>query len=120
MRDHTKLKVFQMIDDLVMEVYLFTKGFPKEELFGLTSQMRRAAVSAASNIVEGCARQSEADYIHFLNIAYGSLREVAYQASIAFRLKYLSETNWTKFKEACDEASRSLNRLICSLKDKYS
>jgi four helix bundle protein len=61
MRDHTKLRAFEIADNVVMEVYYVTRGFPKEELFGLTSQVRRAAMSIASNIVEGCARNSEGD-----------------------------------------------------------
>jgi four helix bundle protein len=68
MRDHKKLRAFELADDLVVSLYLATKTFPRDELFGLTSPMRRAAVSVASNIVEGCARHSEADYIHFLQM----------------------------------------------------
>jgi four helix bundle protein len=62
-RDHTQLRAFELADEVVMLMYRTTAGFPKEELFGLTSQIRRAAVSVPSNIVEGCARDSEADFL---------------------------------------------------------
>ena len=63
MRDHTRLRAFELADEVVVLVYQTTTRFPKEELFGLTSQIRRASVSVPSNIVEGCARDSEADYL---------------------------------------------------------
>ncbi len=89
MRDHTKLRAFELTDEVVMLVYRTTVGFPKEELFRLTSQIRRAAVSIPSNIVEGCARDSEADYLTFLNIVFGSLRELYYQLNLSKRLGFL-------------------------------
>ena len=77
-RDHRKLRAFELVDGLVIEIYKATARFPREEQFGLTSQIRRAAVSSAANIVEGCAREGEKEYLHFLSIAFGSLREVGY------------------------------------------
>ena len=91
MRDHTKLRAFQLADEVAVLVYKVTAGFPKEELYGLTSQIRRAAVSVPSNIVEGCARDSQADYLRFLYIAFGSLRELHYQISLAKRLGFLRD-----------------------------
>ena len=85
MRDHRRLKAFELADDLVLAIYKLTSSFPKDESFGLTSQLRRAAVSIATNIVEGCARSSEKDLLRFLDIAYGSAREVEYQLSLAHR-----------------------------------
>jgi len=76
MRDHTKLRAFELADDLVLAVHRATKSFPREEQFGLSSQLRRAVVSIASNIVEGCARNSEADFLRFLDMAFGSCRAV--------------------------------------------
>ena len=92
MRDHRKLRAFELADQLAVAVYQATKTFPREEQFGLTSQMRRAAVSVASNVVEGCTRHSLRDYVHFLDVAYGSAREPVYQASLAQRLG-LKEAN---------------------------
>ena len=85
MRDHTKLRAFEIADFIVIEAYRVTRAFPKEEMFGLTSQIRRAAMSIASNIVEGCARSSEGDYLRFLDMAYGSAKELEYQLSVASR-----------------------------------
>jgi len=116
MRDHTKLRAFELADGLALEVYRLTATFPKEEMFGLTSQMRRAAVSIASNIVEGCARQSEADYLRFLNIAYGSVRELQYQVSLAHRLGYLKPDDCEELGASCIETSKVLNGLIRSLR----
>ena len=97
MRDHTKLRAFELADSLALAVYQATKSFPNQELFGLTSQMRRAAVSVASNIVEGCARYSEAEYLRFLEMASGSAREVEYQTTLAYRLEYLNDSDYQAF-----------------------
>ena len=89
MRDPKKLQAFQLADQLALVVYNATRAFPKEEQFGLAAQMRWAAVSVPSNIVEACARDSQSDYLRFLGMAYGSASELLYQVSLAFRLKYL-------------------------------
>ena len=89
MRDHTKLRAFELADQVALLTYQFSANFPKTEQFGLTSQMRRAAVSVPSNIVEGCARDFSADYLRFLDIAFGSLRELDYQLSLATRLGFV-------------------------------
>ena len=85
-------------------------------MFGLTSQLRRAAVSAPSNIVEGSAKSSQADYVRFLEIAYGSLCEVEYQLSLAQRLSYLDEQTATVVVSIANETGRVLNGLLRSLK----
>ena len=116
MRDHNKLKAFQLADTLTVAVYRGTGGFPRHELFGLAQQLRRAAVSCASNIVEGCARNSEGDYLRFLDMAYGSVCEVQYQLSLAERLGYLRDEDTQSLKNTCLETSKVLNALIRSLR----
>ena len=73
MRDYTKLRAFELADEVAIMIYQVTKNFPKEEIYGLISQMRRAAVSVPSNIVEGCERESQGEYVRFLEILLGSL-----------------------------------------------
>jgi four helix bundle protein len=116
MRDHSRLRAFELADRLAPEVYLVTRAFPREEQFGLVIQMRRAAVSVASNIVEGCARHSEADYLRFLDMAYGSVRELEYQGSLAIRLGFLSEVTAETFVAAASETAKVINGLIRSLR----
>ena len=102
--------------DLVEVVYHLTKRFPSEELYGLTSQIRRAAVSVPSNIAEGQGRSSPNDFARFLSIAHGSLREVETQILIAVRLKYLHENDADQAIKLCGETGRILNGLMNSLK----
>ena len=116
MRDHTKLRAFELADELAMLVYQLTAEFPKEELFGLTSQIRRAAVSVASNIVEGCARDSEADYPRFLNMAFGSLRELHYQLNLSKRLGLLPNEDSSLIEPKVVETEKVLNGLIRALR----
>ena len=116
MRDHTKLKAFELADEVALLVYRVTAGFPKEELYGLTSQMRRAAVSIPSNIVEGCARDSQADYQRFLTIAFGSLRELHYQLSLSVRLGFLVGQESSLIEAKIIEAEKVMNGLIRALR----
>ncbi len=118
MRDHTKLRAFTLADELVVLVYQITARFPKEELYGLTSQMRRAAVSIPSNIVEGCARDTQADYIRFLYIAFGSLRELHYQLDLSKRLGFLSNQDSKMIEPKITETEKVLNGLIRALRDR--
>ena len=116
MRDHRKLRAFDVADSVVLAVYRATRAFPRDEQFALTTQMRRAAVSVACNIVEGCARHGEADFLHFLDMAYGSARELDYQISLAFRLGYLSEVNSNPLKGISEESCKVLSGLIHSIR----
>ena len=114
MRDHTKLRAWEWADEVAMLVYVETRGFPGEERFGLTSQLRRTAVSVASNLVEGCARSSEADYLRFLDIAHGSARELEYQISLALRLNFLDSSS--RLPVMTVQLSKMINALITSLR----
>jgi four helix bundle protein len=120
MRDHHKLRAFQLADDLTLAVYKATITFPKHELFGLTQQLRRGVVSCASNIVEGCARHTEKDYLHFLDIAYGSVCEVQYQLTIAQRLGYFTPEQAQFLCASSRETSKVLNGLITSIRQHRS
>ena len=117
MRDHTKLRAFELADEVVVMVYQMTTEFPREELYGLTSQIRRAAVSVPSNIVEGCTRDSQADYLRFLYIAFGSLRELHYQLSLSKRLGFLRNQDSSLVKTKIVETEKVLNGLIRALRD---
>ncbi len=92
MRDYNKIEAWQLSDDFAVAIYEKTRLFPKEELYGLTSQIRRAAVSVAANIVEGSGRESKRDYLHFLYIARGSLSEAQYFIHLAQKLGFLTES----------------------------
>jgi four helix bundle protein len=118
MRDHRKLRAFELADELALTVYRETKDFPRNEQFGLGSQIRRAAVSVVSNIVEGCARPSKSDYIRFLNIAYGSVRELEYQVSLARRLGFLNEPPPRVIESQCEETGKVIYGLIRGLRHK--
>jgi four helix bundle protein len=92
MRDYTKIEAWQLADDLVVQIYELTRSFPREEIYGLTSQIRRAGASVPANIAEGSARQTNRDYLHFLYIARGSLTEAQYFVHLSKRLGYISST----------------------------
>jgi four helix bundle protein len=116
MRDHTKLRAFELADEIVLIIYSLTFHFPKEEIYSLTSQMRRAAISVPSNIVEGCARNNEPEYIRFLDIAFGSLQELNYQFGLAIRLGYIKEPESEICKSKLLETEKVIGALIRSLR----
>jgi four helix bundle protein len=88
-RDHRRLDAFKLADEMALRVYAATLDFPKSEIYGLRSQLRRAAVSGATNIVEGCARDSDREFERFLVVAFGSIRETIYLVELAGRLEML-------------------------------
>ena len=110
-----KLEVWQKAIQFADVVYRLTKAFPDDERFGLTSQMRRAAVSISSNIAEGTSRHSRDDYARFLEIASGSLFEVVLQSFISRNLGLLNEHDFRALYSAAEEQSRMLSGLRRSL-----
>jgi four helix bundle protein len=106
-----KLDVWQKAIDFADLVYSKTKSFPSEERFGLTNQMRRAAVSISSNIAEGSSRISDTDFARFVEIATGSLFEVVSEATVAKRQGFLSDQHFTVVYKAAEEQGRMLSGL---------
>ena len=117
MRDHTKLRAFILADELALNIYRITLKFPKEEIYGITSQMRRCSVSVPSNIVEGCARESQAEYLRFLEVAYSSLRELHYQFGLSYRLGYFKIHDFNEIEELLTETGKVLSALIRSIRN---
>jgi len=114
-RSYQDLIAWKKAMSLVIEIYKGTKGLPKEELFGLTSQLRRAAVSVPSNIAEGQGRLSQGEFHQFLGQARGSLMEIETQVLIAQQLEYINEAQANSLLESCAEEGRILNGLIASV-----
>lgn len=116
MRDFRKIKVYQKAESLVLVIYEITKNFPKAEIYGLTSQVRRAVVSIACNVAEGASRQHQKDYLHFLFIARASLAEVRCLTSLACKLNYLTEADGQSVESLLEEISKMLQGLIAAVK----
>lgn len=112
MRDYHRLDVWQKSHDLTLEIYRQTAVFPKEELYGLTSQIRRAAVSIPANIAEGCGRDGEPELARFLQIAMGSVSELSYELELARDLGYLAPDPYIPLQERLNEIGKMLNVLI--------
>jgi four helix bundle protein len=112
------LGVWQKGMDLVVECYRVSEGFPKSESYGLTSQLRRAAVSIPANVAEGKGRRTTRSYLHFVDIAYGSLMELETLLEIASRLSYLPAEARQSLMSRAAEIGRMLNGLIASLERK--
>ena len=110
------LIVWQKGIQLSKEIYLLTENFPKEEVYGLTSQMRRASLSVPANIVEGYGRNSQKEKFNFYNIAKGSLTEIEYYIDFSFRLKYINQDSYIKLVGLRNDVGRLLNGLMKSIK----
>ncbi|NIM99339.1 MAG: four helix bundle protein [candidate division Zixibacteria bacterium] len=120
MKNYRELIVWQKSYRLCIEIYRITKDFPKEEKFGLTSQIRRAAVSVPSNIAEGYGRKTSREYIHALYVAYGSNCELKTQVLLSRDLGYITAEDMKRLQEGIGEVERMLKALIKSLEKKLS
>lgn len=117
---HRQLDVWQKSMDLVVDIYKLTASFPPEERFGLTSQMRRSAVSVPSNISEGAARKNSKEYVKFLYISLSSLIELETHLDIALRLSYVDDAKHLEMSERVADIRRMLSGLIRSITQKFA
>jgi four helix bundle protein len=115
LRNFKRLKVWTRAHDLTLDVYRATAAMPRTEQYGLTSQMRRAAMSITSNIAEGCGRSTDADFARFLHLAAGSANELESQLLLARELGYLDRDNADRLSQGRREVKKMLTALICSL-----
>ncbi len=115
-----KLDVWQLSKNLSVEIYKLTESYPKNEMFGLVNQIRRATVSVASNIAEGSGRISGRDKAHFIQLAYGSLMEVLNQILISKDLNFISEDKYLDMRSRIEEISNKLNALRTSYLTKFT
>jgi four helix bundle protein len=109
MQDFRKLKVWEKAHALTLDVYRNTRGFPADERFGLTAQLRRSCSSVPANLAEGCARTGDDDFARFVNIAAGSASETDYHLLLSRDLEYLSESEYQLLFEQVSEVKRMLN-----------
>ena len=115
MKSVEDLDVFKLAHELTIEIYCLTKNFPKEEKYGLISQMRRAAASIPMNLMEGSHRLNKKEYRQFVGIAKGSAGEMKYQLMLSRDLNYLSEENYRKLRDKAESISKMLTRLAKAL-----
>jgi four helix bundle protein len=116
MKNFRELKVWEKAHLLTIDVYRITATFPKEEIYGLTSQIRRASSSISANIAEGCGRGSDDDFRRFLQIAMGSASELEYHLLLAHDLEYLTHADYDRLSNAVIEIKRMLASLIVKIK----
>lgn len=115
MKDFRKLKVWEKAHHFTLQIYKITKIFPSDERFGLTVQLRRAAVSIPTNIAEGCGRDSQRELARFMSIAAGSASEVEYQLLLACDLHYIQDETYRELHQQINELKKMLNSFIKKL-----
>jgi four helix bundle protein len=117
-KSYTQLEVWKIARELVKDIYIMSQDFPKEEIFALTNQIRRAAISVPSNIAEGIGRNSDKETVQFLYIAKGSLYEIETQVFLAYDLKYIDENKTKIIQDKIEKCRRLLYGLINYYKSK--
>jgi four helix bundle protein len=117
-KPHKKLKAWKQSMDLVIEIYRATEDFPSQEIYGLTNQIRRAAVSIPSNIAEGAARQTKKEFANYLHVAQGSLSELDTQIELARRLGYLNDGDWKVLDQQMERIDKMISGFIKRLNQK--
>jgi four helix bundle protein len=120
MTDFKQLKVWKKAHEMALSTYRQTATFPKEEMYGLTSQLRRSAASIGANIAEGCGRRSDGEMYRFLQIARGSASEIEYHFILARDLHFLSEERFLRLAHQADEIQRMLTALMQSIRSSKS
>ena len=120
METHKDLRVWQQSIEMVTSIYMMTQSFPKEETFGLVSQLRRASVSVPSNIAEGYARGTDKEKLHFLRISSGSMSEVETQLLLSLNLGYIDQEKYNELSEIVTSVWKQLNSLISSIKKRLT
>ena len=116
MQSFRNLRVWEKAHRLTLDVYAFGKAFPRDEMFGLTSQMRRSSASIGMNIAEGCCRKGDAEMARFLQIALGSASELEYQLLLAHDLEYLRDPGYERLTAQVVEVKRMLSSLMQKVK----
>jgi four helix bundle protein len=117
LKDFKELKVWHKAYDLSLAVYEASRSFPREEMYGLTSQLRRAVVSIGANIAEGCGRRSDGELVRFLQIARGSASEVEHHLLLARDLKFLQAATHQNIEKSLQEVQRMLTSLVSSIQE---
>ena len=119
-RNFRNIKAWQHADDLAVLVYSATESYPKEEMYGITSQLRRAAVSVPANIAEGASREHQKEYLHFLNVARGSAAEIEYLLHLSKRIGYLKDAEYERVESVRAETAKTLHGLISSVRQEVA
>ena len=118
MQDFRKLKVWDKAHQLALGIYQVTARFPREELYGLTSQIRRASISIPTNLAEGCSRSTDAEFARFLQIAMGSASETEYELLLSLDLGFMTRDKYSELDVATKEEKRMLSSMIKTVRSR--